>query len=93
MIIRFIIGQADAKRAVAIALRNRFRRRLLPVDLQREITPANILMRGPTGCGKTEIARRLASLAEAPFVKVEATKYTEVGIVGTDTSSIVKVHL
>lgn len=88
---RFIIGQSDAKRAVAIALRNRFRRRMLPSEMQREITPANILMRGPTGCGKTEIARRLANLAEAPFVKVEATKYTEVGIVGADTSSMIKV--
>lgn len=87
---KHIIGQSDAKRAVAIAFRNRYRRRRLPEDLQKEIMPANILMKGPTGCGKTEIARRIASLAQAPFVKVEATRYTEVGIVGANTNSMIK---
>lgn len=87
---KHIIGQADAKRAVAIAFRNRYRRRRLSADLQREIMPANILMKGPTGCGKTEIARRIAGLAQAPFVKVEATRYTEVGIVGANTNSMIK---
>ena len=87
---KYIVGQAKAKRAVAIALRNRFRREQLPEDLQREIMPKNILMIGPTGVGKTEIARRLASLAGAPFVKVEATKYTEVGYVGRDVESMVR---
>lgn len=87
---RFIIGQDEAKRAVAIALRNRWRRMQLPEELRREITPKNILMMGPTGVGKTEIARRLAALANAPFVKVEATKFTEVGYVGRDVDSIVR---
>ena len=87
---RFIIGQAAAKRAVAIALRNRWRRRKLPESLQREVSPANIILIGPTGVGKTEIARRLARLANAPFVKVEASKFTEVGYVGRDVDSIVR---
>ncbi len=87
---RHIIGQAGAKRAVAIALRNRWRRQQLPKDLQEEIYPKNILMIGPTGVGKTEIARRLAKLAQAPFVKVEATKFTEVGYVGKDVESIIR---
>ncbi|GAB3284924.1 ATP-dependent protease ATPase subunit HslU [Parahaliea aestuarii] len=87
---RHIIGQQDAKRAVAIALRNRWRRMQLNDDLRAEITPKNILMIGPTGVGKTEIARRLAKLANAPFVKVEATKFTEVGYVGRDVESIVR---
>ncbi|MEQ8398979.1 ATP-dependent protease ATPase subunit HslU [Thalassobaculum sp.] len=87
---RFIIGQNDAKRAVAIALRNRWRRRQLPEALRQEILPKNILMIGPTGVGKTEIARRLARLAEAPFIKIEATKFTEVGYVGRDVESIVR---
>ncbi len=87
---KHIIGQDSAKRAVAIALRNRWRRMQLPEDLRAEITPKNILMIGPTGVGKTEIARRLAKLANAPFVKVEATKFTEVGYVGRDVESIVR---
>ena len=87
---RFIVGQADAKRAVAIALRNRWRRKLLPDSLREEVTPKNILMIGPTGVGKTEIARRLAKLAGAPFLKVEATKFTEVGYVGRDVDQIVR---
>jgi ATP-dependent HslUV protease ATP-binding subunit HslU len=87
---KYIVGQAQAKRAVAIALRNRYRREQLPEDLRREVIPKNILMIGPTGVGKTEIARRLASLAGAPFVKVEATKYTEVGYVGRDVESMVR---
>ncbi len=87
---RHIIGQADAKRAVAIALRNRWRRMQLESDLAREVTPKNILMIGPTGVGKTEIARRLAKLAEAPFIKIEATKFTEVGYVGRDVESIIR---
>ena len=87
---KYIVGQKDAKRAVAIALRNRYRRRLLPDDLRDEVIPKNILMIGPTGVGKTEIARRLATLARAPFVKVEATKYTEVGYVGRDVESMVR---
>ncbi len=87
---RFIIGQSDAKRAVAIALRNRWRRRQLPIEQQEEVQPRNILMIGPTGVGKTEISRRLAKLAGAPFLKVEATKFTEVGYVGRDVDSIVR---
>ena len=87
---RFIIGQSDAKKAVAVALRNRWRRQQLDPDLQEEVYPKNILMIGPTGVGKTEIARRLAKLAQAPFVKVEATKFTEVGYVGKDVESIIR---
>ena len=87
---RFIIGQADAKRAVAVALRNRWRRKRLGDDLRDEIYPKNILMIGPTGVGKTEISRRLAKLAKAPFLKVEATKFTEVGYVGRDVDSIIR---
>ena len=86
----FIIGQAKAKRAVAIALRNRYRRSRLPKELSDEITPKNIILKGPTGVGKTEIARRLAKLVNAPFVKVEATKYTEVGYVGRDVESMIR---
>jgi ATP-dependent HslUV protease ATP-binding subunit HslU len=87
---KHIIGQERAKRAVAIALRNRWRRQQVPEHLRNEITPKNILMIGPTGVGKTEIARRLARLANAPFLKVEATKFTEVGYVGRDVDSIVR---
>ena len=87
---KHIVGQADAKRAVAVALRNRWRRAQIPEPLRSEITPKNILMIGPTGVGKTEIARRLARLANAPFIKVEATKFTEVGYVGRDVESIIR---
>ena len=87
---RYIVGQNDAKRAVAIALRNRWRRQQLVDDLREEVLPKNILMIGPTGVGKTEIARRLARLADALFLKVEATKFTEVGYVGRDVESIVR---
>jgi ATP-dependent HslUV protease ATP-binding subunit HslU len=87
---RYIIGQSDAKRAVAVALRNRFRRQLLPEEMRGEVVPKNILMMGPTGVGKTEIARRVAKIVDAPFVKVEATRFTEVGFVGRDVESIVR---
>src|SRR5438067_23873 len=87
---KHIIGQHDAKRAVAIALRNRWRRQQVAEPLRQEITPKNILMIGPTGVGKTEIARRLARLADAPFIKVEATKFTEVGYVGRDVDTIIR---
>src|SRR6202795_2225523 len=87
---KHIIGQNAAKRAVAIALRNRWRRQQVPEPLRQEITPKNILLIGPTGVGKTEIARRLARLADAPFVKVEATRFTEVGYVGRDVDAIVR---
>lgn len=87
---KYIVGQSKAKKAVAVALRNRYRRSQLPVEVRDEITPKNIVMRGPTGVGKTEIARRLAKLVGAPFVKVEATKYTEVGYVGRDVESMVR---
>ncbi len=87
---KHIIGQAEAKRAVAVALRNRWRRMQLPSPLRDEIMPKNIFMIGPTGVGKTEIARRLAKLADAPFIKVEATKFTEVGYVGRDVESIIR---
>src|SRR5215208_2936972 len=87
---KFVIGQGKAKRAVAIALRNRTRRQQLPPDIAEEVTPKNILMIGPTGVGKTEIARRLARLAQSPFIKVEASKFTEVGYVGRDVESMVR---
>jgi len=87
---RYIIGQDEAKKAVAIALRNRYRRSMLPEEIRNEITPKNIIMKGPTGVGKTEIARRLAKLVKAPFIKVEATKFTEVGYVGRDVESMIR---
>ena len=87
---KYIIGQHSAKRAVAIALRNRYRRSRLSDEDREEITPKNIIMKGPTGVGKTEIARRLAKLVKAPFIKVEATKYTEVGYVGRDVESMIR---
>ncbi|MBQ1998208.1 MAG: AAA family ATPase, partial [Spirochaetales bacterium] len=87
---KYVIGQNDAKKAVAIALRNRYRRKMVPDELREEIAPKNIIMIGPTGVGKTELARRLAKLCNAPFVKVEATKYTEVGYVGRDVESIIR---
>src|SRR5512134_1265067 len=87
---KYIIGQDDAKRAVAVAVRNRWRRQQLPEELRAEVVPKNILMMGPTGVGKTEIARRVAKIVDAPFVKVEATKFTEVGYVGRDVESIVR---
>ena len=87
---RFVVGQNNAKRAVAIALRNRWRRQALEGDMKDEVLPKNILMMGPTGVGKTEISRRLSKLAEAPFVKVEATRFTEVGYVGRDVEQIIR---
>src|SRR5512139_3607500 len=87
---KYIVGQAEAKRAVAIALRNRWRRQQIPEELRDEIAPKNIIMIGPTGVGKTEIARRLAKLANSPFLKIEATKFTEVGYVGRDVESMVR---
>lgn len=87
---KYIVGQRDAKKSVAVALRNRWRSRQLPADLKEEIIPKNILMIGPTGVGKTEIARRLAKLVNAPFIKVEATKFTEIGYVGRDVESMVR---
>src|SRR5204863_5451129 len=87
---RYIVGQRKAKRAVAIALRNRWRRQNVPAELRDEVAPKNIIMIGPTGVGKTEVARRLAKLAQAPFIKVEASKYTEVGYVGRDVESMIR---
>ena len=87
---KYIIGQDKAKKSVAVALRDRYRRNLLDAEMKAEITPKNILMIGPTGVGKTEIARRIAKLVNAPFVKVEATKFTEVGYVGRDVESIIR---
>lgn len=87
---RHIVGQSDAKRAVAVAMRNRWRRQQLPDELQKEVMPRNILMIGPTGCGKTEVARRLSKIANAPFLKVEATKFTEVGFHGRDVDMIIR---
>jgi len=86
----YIIGQEDAKKSVAIALRTRWRRQQIPAELAEEVLPKNILMIGPTGVGKTEIARRLSKLADAPFIKVEASKYTEVGYVGRDVESMIR---
>ncbi|HRU39656.1 MAG TPA: AAA family ATPase, partial [Candidatus Goldiibacteriota bacterium] len=90
MLDKFIVGQKEAKKAVAVALRNRIRRQRLPKEIQEEVTPKNILMIGPTGVGKTEIARRLAKIVKAPFLKVEASKYTEVGYVGRDVESMIR---
>jgi len=87
---KYIIGQADAKRSVAIALRNRWRRQQIPEGLRDEVAPKNIIMIGPTGVGKTEIARRLAKLAQSPFLKIEASKFTEVGYVGRDVESMIR---
>src|SRR5580765_221470 len=87
---KYIVGQNDAKKAVAVAIRNRWRRQQLPADLRKDVTPKNIILIGPTGVGKTEIARRLAQLVGAPFVKVEATKFTEVGYVGRDVESMIR---
>src|SRR5450432_3248172 len=87
---KYIVGQDAAKKAVAIAIRNRWRRQQLPVELRKDVTPKNIIMIGPTGVGKTEIARRLAQLIGAPFLKVEATKYTEVGYHGRDVESMIR---
>src|SRR3954471_14977423 len=87
---KYIVGQADAKRAVAVAIRNRWRRQQLPESMRADVSPKNILMIGPTGVGKTEIARRLAGLTGAPFIKVEATKYTEVGYHGRDVESMIR---
>ena len=87
---RYVIGQSDAKKAVAVALRNRWRRQALSKEMKDEVLPKNILMIGPTGVGKTEISRRLSKLAEAPFIKVEATRFTEVGYVGRDVEQIVR---
>src|SRR5271156_1110966 len=87
---KYIVGQNAAKRAVAIAIRNRWRRQQLPAEIRQDVTPKNIIMIGPTGVGKTEIARRLAQLVSAPFLKVEATKYTEVGYVGRDVESMIR---
>ena len=88
---RYVIGQHQAKRAVAVALRNRWRRQALSEDMKDEVLPKNILMIGPTGVGKTEISRRLSKLAQAPFIKVEATRFTEVGYVGKDVEQIIRV--
>jgi ATP-dependent HslUV protease ATP-binding subunit HslU len=87
---RYIVGQQAAKKAVAVAIRNRWRRQQLPPEMRKDVTPKNIIMIGPTGVGKTEIARRLAQLVGAPFLKVEATKYTEVGYVGRDVESMIR---
>src|SRR5882672_7131004 len=87
---RYIVGQADAKRAVAIAIRNRWRRQQLPEAMRQDVSPKNIIMIGPTGVGKTEIARRLATLTGAPFIKIEATKFTEVGYHGRDVDSMIR---
>src|SRR6476619_4642053 len=90
---RYIVGQQAAKKAVAVAIRNRWRRQQLPSDLRKDVTPKNIILIGPTGVGKTEIARRLAQLVGAPFVRVEATKFTEVGYYGRDVESLVRVQV
>src|ERR1044072_9135381 len=87
---KYIVGQCDAKRAVAVAIRNRWRRQQLPEDMRQDVSPKNIIMIGPTGVGKTEIARRLASLTGAPFIKIEATKFTEVGYHGRDVDSMIR---